>query len=1256
VELTEEQRAAVEAGPGPVIVLAGAGTGKTTVIVERARWLLERFGEGGPRDGEPTMGGVRAADGSVGPLLPENILVLTYNVRATDELVARFERRLGTDVAGRIRIQNFHAFGYAIMTEAAADAGYGERPRVLDDVGQRLLLRDLRPTLDLVYYRGGADPYHALGDFAAFINRARDELVTPDDFDHHVDAREAEFAARFGPLGAAVESIVARGDLARLKEVRRALAGGNGETEAHREARRAYFGDGLARWRSDVPAEARLAVEAEAERFLRDATAFEILRLRELGLVYRAYLEALAARKSFDFGEQIGRAIAVLEALPNIRRRYQQRFRHVLVDEFQDANIAQIRLLELVGLAPDRPANVLVVGDDDQSIYRFRGASYAAFRQFQESFEAVARRAGHAEGVPTLSLTVNRRSSPQVLLVAGRLIAHNETRFAPDKGLRPDRPDGRPVELGICRDDGDEADLVLERLQRAWAEDARPGKRWRDYAVLYRKHRARQQIVERLRRAEIPHVVAGGTGLWAHPEIRDIEAALRVLAEPDDDVSLVRLMSAGPWRFGASEIVRLTRMAYARGEDLLSTAREVLHRGELEVEVREPPAGDEDGHRERPGTMRSWLELVDAGSASGAAEPPPAAMTGGRGGRGERQAREERLRRRSEALDAALRARLTRLLEVIDTLTPSVHRDGPFTVLDEYLQRTSRLYDLLAVGTSEAQRDVLAVARLLRFAARWQRDQPEGTLAAFLHYLDVYQEVGGEPEGEAGTGLELDGVRLMTIHQAKGLEFHAVFVPQLVERMMPDLQGEQAILPVELLRQRAPEDFSLQEERRLAYVAMTRARDLLVLTTVEGGGARPSRFVGEVSEDHGPELAIDESRVAELRWGAEAGTPGPAATEEAALGAGPEEPAPPADATAELVRRLPLPTAQERRFALRRRAVELIGALEAVDPAEPFAAAERSRLADELVTVAREASREADEARMRGLHPLTLRVVAADSPSGARLLELAPLPDGFSYSSFRTYRECPFRFALERIYRIPVRETKPYFTFGTIAHEVFQRFVEERRAAHASGEAEPGMERLRELFAVSWTPEQFADPVVAESYRTRGAPMLEAFYGRELEREAEVIATEYWFDLPLDPGDGSAPVVVSGAIDRVDRLADGSVEIVDYKTGRPRGQAEVDADEQLTIYALAARDVIVDPATGRRLGRPARLALYFTEADARVSTTRSDEQLDACRGELLALARRIRGGDFAATPGPDVCRRCDYRPICPSRHEDGVRP
>ena len=692
----------------------------------------------------------------------------------------------------------------------------------------------------------------------------------------------------------------------------------------------------------------------------------------------------------------------------------------------------------------------------------------------------------------------------------------------------------------------------------------------------------------RLREEDIPYTVVGGLSLFETAEIRDLEQAMRAIADPHDDVALVRMMTAGPWRLDALEILRVSRTAKFERAHLLETIKAIVESGQVEVDVVNERREDGPNH-----------EAVDA--------------------------------------PALTRAKLRQLLAALDELTPLTFREGPHTILERFLERTGVVLDLIAADTLEAKRIVTNIASFMRFAADWQAANHAGTLSGFVAYLDAYQAAGGELPTSVELSEDVDGVRLMTLYQAKGLEFPIVFVPNLLDGEWPVREQSDGLFPRHLLREAVPPgDIHTDEERRLLYVAMTRAQDRLILTTHGGSTAQkqPSRFVAEITDGAGPDVRrIDRT-----------GSGEPVVTPESVFAL---EPDPEADDRSEpqvaAVRRvMPLPSARERRLALRLRASELVGLMEATDTNDAETPAARDDLVAELASIARSVATTADQARAQGLDPLTFRTIALDDGAGANLLQVAPLPRAHSFSSLSKYDACPLQYAFSYVYRMPPREEPvAAFAFGTTAHDAFEAFTRDRRERIARGDPPPTRDDLEREFRARWTPTGFGDKATEEGYQRRVATLLDNFWSGEVSSLSEALHEELEFELILEPDDGTAPVVITGKIDRIDRLPSGGIEVIDYKTGRAWGQKGVDESLQLSVYALACRDAL-------GLGAPERVTLYFTELALRLSTTRSDEQLDLARADVLARVARMRAGEFAATPGKP-CEWCDYRAMCPER-------
>ncbi|HUQ77531.1 MAG TPA: ATP-dependent DNA helicase [Patescibacteria group bacterium] len=1221
VRLTTAQQRIVDWDEGPLVVIAGAGTGKTRVIVERVAQLLRTHGTPpGALPAEPAPD----HDPFAGPLVPEQVLVLTYNVRAARQLADRIQEAIGAAARARLPVSNFHSFCHRILSDNAGEAGLAKNPDVLDGIGQVLLLRDIRPDLPLIYHSGKSNPNYWLDQFVGFINRAKDELVTPDAFDAFVAAEHRAFEARYGSIVDGFARLEAQGILRGPAEVKgfyaglraneRAAARGDGtaspdptkmENRAEREARRAVIGTGNLEHRNRLTAAQHDEIDQLAATYESDGAALEVMRLGELGLVYRAYQTELERRGALDFGEQIAAVTRLFKRRPNVLRKYQRQYRYILVDEFQDANIAQIELVEMLARTPDRPANLMVVGDDDQSIYRFRGASFAAFAELDRRF-------GPDDRPTRMRLEENFRSTAEVLAVANRLIQGNQTRFLPDKELVAMRCPGAQVELITCASPEDEAAAIVDSIRSELSPGEGVGRPPSAFAVLYRKHKHREAIVARLRDEGIPYTVAGGLSLFAAPEIRDLEQGLRTIADPQQDVALVRMMTAGPWRLDAIEILHLARAARYDRTHIVDVIRGVVASGELDIDrvdgtaattEADPPAPD-GGADEQPG---AGLALQPKPEEIGTPTP--------------------RRTRNSQRVDVAplTRAKLRRLLDTLDELTPMTWRDGPLTILERFVEGTGMILDLVAVDTLESKRMVANLASFLRFAADWQKEHPRGTLAGFVEYLDAYQNAGGDLPTSVELTDDIDGVRLMTLYQAKGLEFPVVFVPQLLRDEWPAREYGSGLFPKDLLRETIPAgDIHTEEERRLLYVALTRTQDRLIVTTLGGPAATkaPSIFVDELLDGAGEELLATD-RTAGLAPD------------------GPSRPSAQPDSLAVLRRTMPVPTAREARLTLRLQAVELLSLIEGTSDTDPESADARVAVAAELGEVAAAVALDADSARARGLDPLSLRAVALDTDAGANLLDVLPLPSSFSYSQFSQYERCPAQYAFNHVYRIPSSRTVAAFSFGTSAHAAFENFTKERRERAVRGEPPPTREDLERLFQAEWPAGKFGDQVTEEGYAKRVGTLLDNFWQGELAGIGTAEHEELDFDLTIEPDDGSPPFTIHGQIDRVDRLPTGGVEIVDYKTGRIESQKGVDESLQLSIYALAARDAL-------GLGTPGAVTLYFTEAAVRRSTVRTDEQLDAARDDLVARAERIRSGDFAATPGK-ACYFCDYAAMCPAR-------
>ena len=467
-DLTARQRKAVTHGDGPLLIVAGAGTGKTTVITRRIAWLIAEK---------------RA--------LPSEILALTFTDRAAAEMVDRIDRLVpyGHNDA---RVSTFHAFGDRLLRDHALEAGLSDRSTVLSRAEQIILLREHLFELPLDRFRPLGDPTRFLSSLVTLISRLRDEDIAPAAY------------------------------LAAAQELRqRAAASPDDEALAEGAARHG-----------------------------------------ELAEAYAAYEELMRRTDRLDFGDQVGLALRLLREHPAILEEERARYRSILVDEFQDTNHSQ---WEMVRLLAEPHGNVTVVGDDDQSIYRFRGAALGNILGFRDAYPKAS----------SVVLVDNYRSRQAILDAAHRLIGHNdpdrlEAREGIDKRLRArlrfDRavPASGPIELSAFATGSDEADAVADRI----GASIRIGRRAGDHAILVRGNRDADLYLRSLNMASIPWRFSGTAGLYRQPEVRVLISFLRAVNDPDDSVSLYDLATSEIFGLAAADVTLALTKARRRRSSL----------------------------------------------------------------------------------------------------------------------------------------------------------------------------------------------------------------------------------------------------------------------------------------------------------------------------------------------------------------------------------------------------------------------------------------------------------------------------------------------------------------------------------------------------------------------------------------------------------------------------------------------------------------------------------------------------------------
>ena len=721
-DLNPAQRRAVTHSGSPLLIIAGAGSGKTRVLTRRIAHLIA----------------TRRAR-------PGEILAITFTNKAAAEMRERVTALVGP-AGERMWVSTFHSACVRILRREHEAAGLRSTFSIYDAADSTRLIT-------LIVRELGIDPKRFTPKtFAHRISDLKNELITPAQF--------AERAVTSNPLE------------------------------------------------------------------------------RHLAEVYRAYAERLSAANALDFDDIIMRTVALLQTRPAVAEMYRRRFRHILVDEYQDTNHAQYVLVrELVG-GPGTsgagsalpPGELTVVGDSDQSIYAFRGATIRNIEEFEEDYPTAR----------TILLEQNYRSTQNILDAANAVIARNSGRR--EKRLFTESGAGAPITGYVADSEHDEARWISAEIDRL-ADEA--GVRPRDVAVFYRTNAQSRALEEAFLRSGQPYKVVGGTRFYERREVKDAIAYLRAVDNPDDDVSLRRILNVPKRGLGDKAEAALVRHAARYG---------------VSFGVAIADAAGEERPRDGAGAGADGAGGT-AGETSGAAGTT-GESTGGAAGAASGEARDQGADGDEppavEGLTTRARTQVTRFHELLVGLRHQLAAgDGVADILDSALDASGYLAELRASDDPQDAARVENLAELHSVAADFQDANPDGALADFLERVSLVADADQLPpaadlDEEAAREAEDQGrVTLMTVHTAKGLEFPVVFVTGLEDGIFPHSHA-------------MADETDLAEERRLAYVALTRARERLYVTRAAvrsawgAASAMPaSRFLDDI-----PAEVMDWKRLA----------------------------------------------------------------------------------------------------------------------------------------------------------------------------------------------------------------------------------------------------------------------------------------------------------------------------------------------------------------------------------------------------------
>jgi DNA helicase-2/ATP-dependent DNA helicase PcrA len=668
-DLNPDQKRAVTHGRGPLLIIAGAGTGKTKVITHRIAYLIAS----------------KAAQ-------PEEILAVTFTEKAANEMEERVDRLIPYGYSF-VDISTFNSFGEKVLRNYALDLGYPPDFRLLDDVEQAIFFQGNLFRLPLHYYRPLGSPTRHVQELLDAVKRLKQEDISPPEYLKHAEK-----------------------------------AAGKAGDEAGREL---------------------------------------ALKHLEMARVYQAYKDLLKKEGKIDFEDQVKLVVELFRKRPSVLREFQDKYKYILVDEFQDTNYIQFELLQLLAA---RHRNLTVVGDDDQSIFRFRGASLSNILNFEKVYPKPRR----------IVLTTNYRSVQPILDSAYVLIQQNnpnrlEFRARVDKKLVSSLPEaGKSMQFLQFDTLSHEADRVAETIFEKWKEGTALG----EMAVLVRRNADADPFLRALNMKQVPFRFSGSRGLYAQEEVKTIVAFIRALTDFEDGRSLFFLARSEIYRLDLYDLSVVSNHARRRNRSLHRVFKDIAE-GSLVLEISPQSA--------------------------------------------------ERVKRISEDLVHFIGLSNTR---------------NAGQVVYAFLEKTGYIKSLVEAGSLEAELKIKNIRLFFEKIRNFSELVKDDSIQEFSRHLDLLQEVGDNP-ATAEAEVEEDAVNVLTVHKAKGLEFDSVFMVSLIADRFPGRERREKIpFPDRILKEKLPpEESFIQEERRLFYVGMTRARRFLFLTWAKDYGLKRQKKV-----------------------------------------------------------------------------------------------------------------------------------------------------------------------------------------------------------------------------------------------------------------------------------------------------------------------------------------------------------------------------------------------------------------------------